>query len=248
MKASEMKRLLGDVSNADEIIAKGIADGSLENDLGAAPIVKSDVVAQLAAQVKAEIDRLNLVKSEAPAREASSEKLQKSEAAKASPEFAEAIGAISAVITDTEKNTVETLSALAKGTSAGLEATNVLLKGFADLATRFVSLQEKVETLSKAAETAVVEPKGVAAAAQDAQTIPVASPHENAEAAAGAVDPEAFFKSAMEATELIKGAIVNLSAEERAGARGKALRDASTQLSFGVCKDPEALVKSLGLK
>lgn len=250
MKASEMKRLLGDVSTADEIIAKGIADGSLENDLGTEPIVKSDVVTALAAQVKAEIDRLTLVKSEAPAREdAKAERLKKSQAAENAPEVVAAIHDISGVMTDIEKSTTETLSTIAKGTAKNLEVADVLLKGFAELSTRFVSLQEKVETLSKAAETSITAPKGVGAdpaAAADASTaIPAPSPFEDTPA--GVTDVEEFVKSAGEALTTVQIAIDALPASELQSKRAQTLRKAATQLTFGH-PDPIGLVKSLGLK
>jgi hypothetical protein len=245
MKASELQKLLGDVDGAGDILARRIADGTLENDLGTQPIFKSDAVASLYADLAAAIDRLGKVPEAAPARANDrAQRLAKSAAAENAPEVVGAVTDMAAAIDNVEKATIENAAALAKGIVKLAEAATTSLKGLVEMAARFGSLEDKVNELHKGFSSTAVAPAGVAAVV--APTPLDASPAAAA-AKSGEFDIEKYQVEFERATSLIKGAMQKLTPAEQTGAPGARLAAASTALTFGH-KTPADVLVELGLQ
>jgi hypothetical protein len=245
MKASELQKLLGDVDGAGDIIARRIADGTLENDLGTQPIFKSDVVAALYSDLSAAIERLGKMPEASPARTNDrAQRLAKSAAAENAPEVVGAVTDLASAIDNVEKATVENAAALAKGIVKLAEAATTSLKGLVEMAARFGALEDKVTELHKGFSTTAVAPAGVAAVV--APTPLDAAPAANL-AKGEAFDMEKYEADFERANALIKGAMQKLSPSEQTGAQGARLAAASTALTFGH-KTPADILVELGLQ
>lgn len=245
IKASELRKRLGDVPNADEIVNDLIQKGGVEDDGAGTPMFKSEAFEALVKSLMASVDKLQAVPTEAPKRDTGrAERLAKSQAAENAPEVVAAINETSATLEAIEKSLAETQSALAKGLAVLTEANAASLKGFIDLASKLQATQEKVDDLHKSASKPV-EPAGVAAA----PGVVAPSPLDAGAAAQanGAADVDAFYKSFEEADRLIKGRLAKIAAGEVSKTEASRLQEASIQLISGARK-PDELITELGLK
>jgi hypothetical protein len=242
IKASELRKRLGDVPNADEIVNDLIQKGGVEDDGAGTPVFKSEAFEALTAALLKSVNDLAAVPQEAPARDSGrAERLAKSQAAENAPEVVAAINETGATLEAIEKSLTATQAALAKGLSVLTDANAASLRGFVDLASKVQAIQEKVEELHKA-KSAPVEPAGV-----DAGPGVVAPSPLDAGSAAGAGADEAFFKSFDEADLLIKGRLAKIAAGEAPKSEVPRLQEASIQLISGV-RNPDELIAELGLK
>lgn len=246
MKASELKKLLGDVKDAESIIADRIAKGLVENDLTATPVFKSDAIEGLVKSLTEAIDRLKQVPETVEVKTNDrAQRLAKSAAAENAPEVVAAVTDVASALETFEKSNVENQSALAKGLVKVAEAQSQTLRGLVDFATRFEAIAAKVEELHKSAATTPVQPAGVAG------SLPGVAAPSPVEAAAGDFrgEPsfEAFMVKAQEIEGLIKSKRSNMSADDLAGAPGKRLVQAAIELQ-GSNKKLSDIVSEFGLK
>jgi hypothetical protein len=248
VKASELKKLLGDTKDADSIIADRIAKGLIENDLAPQPVFKSDAVEGLVKSLTEAIDRLNKMPEAAePKANDRAQRLAKSQAAENAPEVVAAVNDVAGAIETFEKSNVEAQSALAKGLVKVAEAQTQTLRGLVDFATRFEAIAAKVEELHKSAAMTVVAPAGVAAAAPG---IAAPSPLDPGAAEGnfrGEPSVEAFMAKARQVEDLIAKSMQHMTTEERKGRRGNDLVQASVEL-LGSNKPLSAIIAEYDLK
>lgn len=243
IKASELRKLLGDVPNANEIIADRIQKGEVEDDGAGANMFKSEAFEALTKSLLDSVTKLQAVPAEPEKRvDVKAERLAKSAAAENAPEVVAAINETGSILEAIEKSLTASQAALTKGLAVVSEAHVASLKGLADFATQFQNLQAKVDELHKSA-SAPVQPAGQAAGAV------VASPLDAQQAAAttGATDSAAFANSFAEADRLIKGRLARLGAGEVSHGEAARLQEASFALVSGA-KTPAELIAEFGLK
>lgn len=243
IKASELRKLLGDVPNANEIIADRIQKGEVEDDGAGTNMFKSEAFEALTKSLLDSVAKLQAVPTEPEKRvDVKAERLAKSAAAENAPEVVAAINETGSILEAIEKSLTASQSVLAKGLAIASEAHAASLKGLADFATQFQALQSKVDELHKSA-SAPVAPAGQGAGAV------VASAFDTAQAAAatGAEADAAFAASFAEADRLIKGRLVKLAAGEIPASEGARLTQASFNLLSGTM-NPAELIAEFGLK
>jgi hypothetical protein len=249
VKASELKKLLGDTKDADSIIADRIAKGLVENDLTAQPVFKSEAVEGLVKSLTEAIDRLNKMPEAAePKANDRAQRLAKSQAAENAPEVVAAVNDVAGALEELHKSNVESQSALAKGLVKVAEAQSQTMRGLVDFAARFEAIAAKVEELHKSAATTVVAPAGVAATTQPGVAAP--SPLDAAAQGGdfrGEKTFEEFLAKAKGVEDMIVKAQRNLSSEDRAGRRGQDLINASIAL-MSSNKPLSAIVAEFDLK
>jgi len=248
IKASELKKLLGDIADADRIVADRISTGAVENDLQAeSTVFKSSDVSALIKSLTEAADRLVKLPTEAPVREVDEreQRLAKSRAAENAPEVVGAITDLARVVDTIEKSQVEAQSALAKSLNEVVKAQSLVLNGLLDFSTRYESLSSKVDELHKAASTTVIAPVGTAGTAAPS---PLDSQEDLRKSFRGETSMEAYINKYTEIETLIKGAIRAVPAGEARGARARELERALVELTTNPDKELSAIVAEYSLK